>query len=53
KSEGDWKSIYEGYTSTVEYPSLAVHGKLMNAFPEAKTILTVRDEESWYESVNQ
>ncbi|XP_059064388.1 uncharacterized protein LOC131046147 [Cryptomeria japonica] len=32
-------------------PSVAVYKKLMEACPDAKVILTVRDKEEWYQSV--
>ncbi|GLJ32260.1 hypothetical protein SUGI_0649310 [Cryptomeria japonica] len=51
KSEG-WKSIFSGYTATVSCPSVTVYRKLMELCPEAKIILTVRDTQMWYQSVN-
>lgn len=36
------------YTATVDWPSTAVYEKLMEQYPDAKVILTLRDAESWY-----
>lgn len=47
----DWEGIFDGYRSTVDWPSSAFYRQQMSAFPEAKVILTVRNPESWYRSV--
>lgn len=49
----DWRSIFEGYESAVGWPASAYYRELMEAFPEAKLILTIREPESWYESVRE
>jgi hypothetical protein len=36
------------YTATVFWPSIAVWKDLMEKYPNAKIILTLRDGESWY-----
>jgi hypothetical protein len=46
----DWKQFLEGFDATLDSP-LALHYKeQMEAFPEAKVILTVRDPVKWLES---
>ncbi|GLJ32262.1 hypothetical protein SUGI_0649330 [Cryptomeria japonica] len=50
KSE-DYKSVFSGYTATVDVPSVTMYHKLMELCPEAKVILTVRDLQTWYESL--
>jgi len=53
----DWKHIFthpDGdrfYEATVDYPACGMYMELMEAFPEAKVLLTVRDPEKWYDSV--
>ena len=49
----DWEGVFEGYQSSVDWPSSAFYKEQMQAFPEAKVILTVRDPEAWYRSVAQ
>lgn len=46
----DWDKVYEGYDAAVDWPTAAFWERLMNYYPDAKVILTVRDAESWYRS---
>ncbi|MFI0450328.1 sulfotransferase family protein [Actinomadura sp. 6N118] len=46
----DWEALFAGYTSAVDGPPAVYYREMMNAFPEAKMILTVRDAERWYQS---
>jgi hypothetical protein len=46
----DWDALFGGYRAAVDWPAAAFHGELMERYPEAKVILTVRDPERWYES---
>ena len=39
------------YVATVDYPACGMYPELMEAYPDAKVLLTVRDPEKWYESV--
>ena len=48
----DWEGFFSGYGVTVDWPACAFYAELMEAFPEAPVILTVRDPERWYESVH-
>lgn len=47
----DWDEIYRGYRSTVDWPGARYWRELTAHFPRAKVILTVRDPQRWYESV--
>jgi len=46
----DWEKVFEGFESTVDWPGCTFWEPLMEVFPEAKVLLTVRDPEAWYES---
>ncbi len=46
----DWKTIFDGYTSTVDWPTASFFRELHAAYPEAKFILTHRSPVSWAES---
>lgn len=46
----DWEAVFDGYTSAVDGPCAIYYRQIMEAFPEAKIILTVRDAERWYKS---
>jgi hypothetical protein len=48
--EVDWKAVFEGFESTVDWPGCTFWEPLMEVFPDAKVLLTVRDSKSWYES---
>ena len=47
----EWERIFGDYRSTVDWPGAAFYEHLMEAYPKAKVILTVRDPGRWYESV--
>lgn len=47
----DWKVFLDGYQATVDWPGCTYYKEMMQAFPDAKVLLTVRDPEKWYESV--
>lgn len=49
----NWETVFEGYRATVDFPGCVFYRELMEAYPQAKVLLTVRDPESWYESASQ
>jgi hypothetical protein len=46
----DWEELFRGYRATVDWPGAAFYEELMERYPDAKVILTVRNPERWYES---
>jgi len=48
--EPDWGKLFEGYTACVDWPSAYYWRTLINVYPEAKVILTMRSAESWWTS---
>jgi hypothetical protein len=46
----DWEGFFSGYGVAVDWPACAFYVELMEAFPGAPVILTVRDPERWYRS---
>ncbi|WP_119394778.1 sulfotransferase family protein [Salinibius halmophilus] len=46
----DWHTMLADYQSIVDFPGCIFFEQLMQAFPEAKVVLTERDADSWYES---
>ncbi len=48
--EVDWEAFLAGYGVAVDWPACSFYEELMQAFPEAAVILTVRDPAAWYES---
>ncbi|MEM7798174.1 MAG: sulfotransferase family protein [Chloroflexota bacterium] len=51
-AEPDFDTIYRGYQSTVDAPGCFYYKELMEKYPNAKVLLSVRDPERWYSSVN-
>jgi hypothetical protein len=49
-AEPDWKKLFEGYTACVDWPSAFYWRTLIDVYPEAKVILTMRSAESWWSS---
>ncbi|MGI9061106.1 MAG: sulfotransferase family protein [Ktedonobacteraceae bacterium] len=47
----DWEAFLADYQATVDWPGCAFYKELMLVYPEAKVLLTVRDFDKWYESV--
>ncbi|MGI9242047.1 MAG: sulfotransferase family protein [Verrucomicrobiales bacterium] len=47
----DWDTIFEGFAATVDFPACTSYAALAEYYPQAKVILSVRDPEKWYESV--
>ena len=56
KSQGvavDWYQVFANYSAAVDWPAAAYCEEIAEAFPEAKVVLSVRDPESWYTSVEE
>jgi hypothetical protein len=45
-----WETLFAGYQSCVDWPSAHYWPNLVQAYPDAKVILTYRSPESWWES---
>jgi len=46
----DWQEIYGGYESTVDWPTACFFRELLEAYPDARFVLTHRSPESWADS---
>ncbi|TGP49131.1 sulfotransferase family protein [bacterium M00.F.Ca.ET.230.01.1.1] len=46
----DWDQLFAGYKSCVDWPSAFYWRELIEAYPQARVILTWRSPESWWES---
>jgi hypothetical protein len=51
--EAPWKEVFDGFDSTVDWPGGYFYRELMDFYPEAKVLLSVRDPESWERSMRQ
>lgn len=50
--ERDWDAVFEGFSSAVDYPACTYWRELAAFYPDAKIVLSVRDPESWFDSVS-
>ena len=48
-----WAEVFAEYRSTVDFPGTAFWRELVDAYPQAKVILTVRDPQEWYASMRE
>lgn len=46
----DWDQAFDGFQSTLDWPSCTFYDQLARRYPEAKVILTTRDPEKWHRS---
>jgi hypothetical protein len=47
-----WPDMFEGFESTVDWPGAYFYRDLMEAFPDAKVLLSVREPEGWERSMH-
>ena len=50
RREMDWEWLYRSYTATLDLPMCLFYRELMQVFPDAKVVLTVREPRSWFAS---
>lgn len=49
----DWKTFMSPWGSACDFPSSLYYRELVEAFPEGKVVLTVRDSGAWYASMRE
>jgi len=47
----DWTELFVRYRAVVDWHACHYYRELMQEFPEAKVILTIRDPDQWYDSM--
>jgi Sulfotransferase domain len=50
---GDWDTIFAGYDSTVDWPGSYHTLELVDRYPDAKVLLSVRPGEAWAKSMRE
>ena len=45
----DWDAVFAGYLSMVDHPGCAYWRELMDHYPDAKVLHTVRDPDKWFD----
>lgn len=53
RGDTDWEKLFGNYRSAVDFPVVACYQQLLKKYPDAKVILTVRDEDAWYDSASR
>jgi hypothetical protein len=51
--EAPWEEVFAGYRSSVDWPGGYFYRELMDAYPEAKVLLSVREGEAWERSFRE
>ena len=51
--DGHWEEIFGEHRSSVDWPGGYFYRELLDAYPEAKVLLSVRDPESWEPSFRE
>jgi hypothetical protein len=47
----DWEALFAGYRSQVDWPGARYWRELAAHYPNAKIVLTVRDPDEWFDSI--
>ena len=50
RGKPDWEAIFDGYQAMVDHPGCRFWRELMDYYPDAKVIHTVRDPDRWFDS---
>jgi hypothetical protein len=50
-SQVDWDQVFAGFSATVDWPGAFFYRELMEYYPDAKVLLSVRDSEAWATSM--
>jgi hypothetical protein len=51
--EGPWREVFAGFEASVDWPGGYFYEELMEAYPQAKVLLSVRDPHAWERSFRQ
>lgn len=50
QGQGGWEAIFADYQAMVDHPGCAHWRELMDVYPDAKVLHTVRDPDKWFDS---
>lgn len=51
--EEPWQEAFDGFQATVDWPGSFFYKKLIDAYPDAKVLLSVRSADSWERSMHK
>ncbi len=52
RGEDVWDTLFAGYRAAVDWPAAAFWPRLVERYPDAKVLLSLRDSESWFKSAS-
>src|ERR1041384_7757362 len=44
----NWEAFFTGYQAAIDFPASLFYKELIQIYPKAKVVLTVRDPATWY-----
>lgn len=47
----DWRALFADFDATVDWPAANYYRELMAVYPDAKVLLSVRDPDRWFDSL--
>lgn len=53
QGQAPWEEIFSGFEATVDWPGSFFYKELVEFYPDAKVLLSVRDAEAWERSMRQ
>src|SRR5437763_4795794 len=53
EGEGPWEELFDGFEATVDWPGSYFYRELIEVYPDAKVLLSVRDAEGWERSMRE
>ncbi len=53
RRNADFRRFFRGYGAAIDWPACEFYRELLEAFPDARVILTTRPAEPWYDSVRE
>lgn len=53
RGQYNWDAVFAGFESTTDYPACTYWRELAAFYPDAKVVLSVRDPDSWFDSVTE
>lgn len=51
--EAPWDELFDGFQSTVDWPGGFFYRELIDVYPDAKVVLSVRDPDAWERSMRE
>jgi hypothetical protein len=51
EGEGRWQELFDGFQATVDWPGAFFYQELIEVYPDAKVLLSVREPDAWERSM--